>query len=107
MREVVQRKATKIIPSLKNLPCNEKLKGLGMFSLRCTRLRDDIEVFKIIHGIDKINVGKLFCIDVKKLREKGPSEKRSRNHPPRWPQRKSSEGWEMGAESGEGRDGMR
>ena len=35
-----------------------------MFSLRRRRLRDDtIKVFKILHGIDKVNLGKLFCID--------------------------------------------
>ena len=35
-----------------------------MLSLRCRRLRDDmIEVFKMIHGIDKVNLGKLFCTD--------------------------------------------
>ena len=35
-----------------------------MFSLRRKRLRDDMtEVFKMIHGIDKVNLEKLFCID--------------------------------------------
>ena len=35
-----------------------------MFSLRRSRLRGDmIEVFKLIHGMDKVNLGKLFCID--------------------------------------------
>ena len=37
---------------------------LGMFSLRRRRLKGDmIKVFKIIRGIDKVNLGKLFCID--------------------------------------------
>ena len=41
-----------------------RLKRLGMFSLRRRRLRGDmIEMFKMIHGIDKINQEKLFCID--------------------------------------------
>ena len=40
------------------------MKRLGVFSLRCMRLRGDtIKVFKMIHGIDKVNLGKLFCID--------------------------------------------
>ena len=40
------------------------MKRLGMFSLKRRRLRVDmIEVFKMIHGIDKVNLGKLFCID--------------------------------------------
>ena len=35
-----------------------------MFSIRCRRPRGDrIEVFKIIHDIDKVNLGKIFCID--------------------------------------------
>ena len=34
-----------------------------MFALSCRRFRGDmIEVFKMIHGIDKVNLGKLFCI---------------------------------------------
>ena len=37
---------------------------LGMFSLRRRRLKGDmIKVFKMIRGIDKVNLGKLFCID--------------------------------------------
>ena len=35
-----------------------------MFSLRSRRLRVDmIQVFKTVHGIDKVNLGKLFCVD--------------------------------------------
>ena len=35
-----------------------------MFSLRRRRFMGDmIEVFKMIHGIDKVNLGKLFGID--------------------------------------------
>ena len=35
-----------------------------MFPLGRRKLRDDmIEVFKVIHGIDKVNLGKHFCID--------------------------------------------
>ena len=40
------------------------MKSLGMFSLRRRRLREDmVEVFNMIHGINKVNIGKLFCID--------------------------------------------
>ena len=63
MLEGVQRKATKMIPNLRNL-YEERLKRLGMFSLRRRRLRGDmIAVFKMIHFIDKVNLGKLFCIE--------------------------------------------
>ena len=53
-----------MIPSLRNFSYNESLKRLGMFSLRSRRLRGDmIEVFRMIRGIDKVNLGKLFYID--------------------------------------------
>ena len=41
-----------------------KIERLGMFSLRNKRFKGDmIEVFKMIHGMDKVNLGKLFSID--------------------------------------------
>ena len=41
-----------------------KIERLGMFSLRCRRLRVDMnEVFKMILGIDSVNLGKLFYVD--------------------------------------------
>ena len=53
-----------MIPSLKNLSYEERFKRLDMFYLRRRRLRGDrIEVLKMIHGIDKVNLGKLSCID--------------------------------------------
>ena len=61
MLEGVQRRATKMIPSLRNLSYEKRLKRLGMFSRRCRRLRGDmIEMSKMIHGIDKVNLGKLY-----------------------------------------------
>ena len=64
MLEGVQRKGTKMIPSLRNLSYEERWKRLGRFSLRRRRLRGDmIEVFKMTYGIDKVNLEKLFCVD--------------------------------------------
>ena len=64
MLEGVQRRATKMIPSLRNLSYEERLKRFGIFSLRQKKLKGDMnEWFKIIHGIDKVNLKKLFCID--------------------------------------------
>ena len=63
MLEELQRRASKIIPTLRNL-YEEILKRLGMLSLRRSRLRSDmIAVFKMIYGIDKINLEKRFYID--------------------------------------------
>ena len=64
MLQGVQRRTTKIIPCLRNLSYKESLKMLGMFSVKRRRLRADmIEVFKMICSIDKVNLGKSFCID--------------------------------------------
>jgi hypothetical protein len=50
--ENVQRRATKQVPTLKNMEYNERLKTLKMPTLKYRRMRGDmIEVFKIINGI--------------------------------------------------------
>ena len=52
MLEGVQRRATKMIP---------RLKRLGIFSLRCRRIKSDmIEGFKMIQGIDKVKSREAF-----------------------------------------------
>ena len=57
----IQRRPTKMISSLRNLLYEERLKRLGMFSLRHRKLKGDrIEVFMMIHGIDKINLKNFF-----------------------------------------------
>ena len=48
-----------MIPSLRNLSYEERFKRLGMFFLKRRKLRGVmIEVFKMIHGIDKVNLVK-------------------------------------------------
>ena len=59
--EKVQRRATKIIPSLRNKPYHDRLKALNLYTLETRRLRGDlIEVYKILHGLEGIEEKKLF-----------------------------------------------
>ena len=59
MLEKIQRRATKLIPGLRDLTYEERLKecGLTMCSLEMRRLRggDQIEVFKILNGYENID----------------------------------------------------
>ncbi len=63
-KERVQRRKTKIIPSLRTFPYEESLEELNIFSLPKRRLRGYlIEVFKIFKGFDNINAEDYFTID--------------------------------------------
>ena len=55
MLERIQRRATKIIPKLRDLSYEERLKECGLTTLETRRLRgDQIEVFKILNGYEKL-----------------------------------------------------
>ena len=57
----VQRRATKLVKALKDLPYEDRLKELSLYSLAQRRDRGDmITVFKIIHGMIDIDMTKLF-----------------------------------------------
>ena len=56
MLEKIQRRATKLIPELRDLRYEERLKECGLTTLETRRLRgDQIEVFKILNGYENID----------------------------------------------------
>ncbi len=60
----VQRRARKMIPSLRNKSYDERLSALIMFSLEKRRLRGKlIECFQILNGFTNVDKSKLFMID--------------------------------------------
>ena len=62
--EAVQRRATKMITSLRNKPYEERLASLNLFSLDKRRLRGKlIECFKILKGFTNVDPRQLFSID--------------------------------------------
>ena len=59
--ENVQRRATKIVKTISNLSYEERLKHLGLPTLKYRRDRNDvIQVYKIMNGIDKLDVNTFF-----------------------------------------------
>ena len=61
--EKVQRRATKIIPELMNLPYQDRLKAVKLPTLEYRRIRSDIiQVFRIMKGYDQIDPSKLFTL---------------------------------------------
>ena len=56
MLEKIQRRATKLIPGLRDLRYEERLKECTLTTLETRRLRgDQIEVFKILNGYENID----------------------------------------------------
>ena len=61
--ERIQRRATKMIPELRDLSYEERLKECGLTTLETRRLRgDQIEVFKILHGYENIDRNMFFSL---------------------------------------------
>jgi hypothetical protein len=57
----VQRRATKMVNSIAHLTYPERLKILKLTTLYYRRLRNDmLQVYRIIHNIDKSNFGSFF-----------------------------------------------
>ena len=61
--ERIQRRATKMIPELRYLSYEERLKECGLTTLETRRLRgDQIEVFKILNGYENIDRNMFFSL---------------------------------------------
>ena len=68
MLEKIQRRATKLIPGLRDLTYEERLKECGLTTLETRRLRgDQIEVFKILNGYENIDSNLFFQIKESKI----------------------------------------
>lgn len=69
MVENVQRRATKLVPALRNLSYRERLEHLNLPTLNYRRNRYDlITLFKIIHGFEDIDYRKFFEFKIGKTR---------------------------------------
>ena len=65
--EKVQRRATKMVPALRNKPYEERLAALGLTKLVERRYRGDmIETYKIISGKENINRENFFQMATKR-----------------------------------------
>ena len=61
MIEKVQRRATKLIHEIKDLTYNERLKYLGLPSLKARRIRGDlIQCYKIFSNTDDLDISDFF-----------------------------------------------
>ena len=59
--EKIQRRATKLVPSLREKPYQDRLEELNLYPLEIRRLRGDlIVVFKILNGLEDIQPDQLF-----------------------------------------------
>ena len=68
MLEKIQRRATQLIPELRDLRYEERLKECGLTTLQTRRLRGggQIEVFKILNGYE--NIDSIFVSNLKNVK---------------------------------------
>ena len=59
--EKIQRRATKLVPNIRNLAYSDRLLALNLYSLQLRRERGDlIEVFKILKGLERTDAAQFF-----------------------------------------------
>ena len=70
MLEKIQRRATKLIPGLRDLRYEERLKECGLTTLETRRLRGggQIEVFKILNGFNMKVLILIFFLKLTKVK---------------------------------------
>ena len=62
--ENIQKRATKTVPELKDMPYEERLRNLNLHTLLYRRQRFDlVQIFKIINGFDNIDISKFFTFN--------------------------------------------
>ena len=70
--ERIQARATKLVPELRHMCYEDRLKELNLFSLETRRLRGQlIEVFKILRGFDNVDYRCLFQLSEGRTRNNG------------------------------------
>ena len=70
--EAVQARATKLIPSIRQIGYQRRLERLNLFNLETRRLRGQlIETFKILNGITNVEYNKLFTLSRNQTRSNG------------------------------------
>ena len=74
--EEVQRRATRLVPQLRDIPYDDRLKAMNLTTLEESRSRGDaIETYKLLNGLENVNHNQFFKV----IRE-GPSTQ-TRGHP--------------------------
>jgi len=77
--ERIQHRFTKMLPEIKDLPYNERLQRLNLWTLQGERVRADlIEVFKLINGLTNLNFEVFFEFDTNS-RTRGHARKLIKN----------------------------
>ena len=76
MLENVQRRATKIVPEIKDLTYEERLNQLGLFKLSDRRIRGDmIFIYKMLNGMIDLQFTDFFTCSQNPHRTRGHNQK--------------------------------